>query len=173
MQGWITWFSWISLLAGVINIAANVTTTIVTQSFPSYVVQGWHTILIMYAYIIVLGLVNSFMFWIVPYVEVFSGILHITLWIVFAAVLLTLAPKHTTEFVFFEKSNLSGWNSDFVSFNLGIQLITWGFVGAHLSLRLAQYNANSTQGSMQLPTLARRPVKPALPSLGLCSGPSA
>lgn len=129
MQGWITWFSWISLLAGVINIAANVTTTIVTASFPAYAVQGWHTVLIMYAYLILLGVVNSYLFWIVPYVEVISGILHIALWIVFAAVLLALAPKHTADFVFFEKSNLSGWTNDFVSFNLGIQLITWGFVG--------------------------------------------
>lgn len=139
MQGWITWFSWISLLAGVINICANVTTTIITASFPEYVVKGWHTVLIMYGYILVLGFVNTHAFGLVPYIEVFSGVLHIVAWIVFAAVLLAMAPKHSTEFVFFKKSNLSGWDDGLVSFNLGIQLITWGFVGmsSQISISMA------------------------------------
>lgn len=44
-------------------------------------------------------------------------------------VLLTLSERHTNGFVWLEKANLSGWTNDFVSFNLGIILITWGFVG--------------------------------------------
>lgn len=69
MQGWITWFSWIALLAGIANIAANVTTTMVTANYPGYVVQSWHTILIMYAYLIVLGLLNMYGFFLIPWIE--------------------------------------------------------------------------------------------------------
>lgn len=88
---------------------------------------------------------NMYIFWIIPWIEFLAGMLHVVLWVVFATVLPILAPRHTTEFVFFEKSNLGGWNSDFVSFNLGIILITWGFVGfdaaAHISeeARRARY----------------------------------
>ena len=83
----------------------------------------------MWAFLIALGVINVFPFWIIPWVELSAGLLHILLWIVFAAVLLILAPRHSAHFVFFEKSNMSGWDDDFVSFNLGIVLITWGFVG--------------------------------------------
>ncbi|KAF2173096.1 hypothetical protein M409DRAFT_17044 [Zasmidium cellare ATCC 36951] len=138
LQGWVTWFSWISILAGVVNVAANVTTTLVAANYPSYVLQGWHTVLVMYAYLLVLGGLNMYAFWLIPWVEVLAGLLHIVLWIVVATVLLTLAPRHTAEFVFFEKSNLSGWNNDFVAFNLGIVLITWGFVGFDASAHLAE-----------------------------------
>ncbi|OQO01562.1 hypothetical protein B0A48_12598 [Cryoendolithus antarcticus] len=145
-QGWITWFSWISLLAGVVNIAANVTTTIITANHPDYVVKSWHTILVMWAYLLVLGLMNMYAFWIIPYVEVFAGIIHIGLWISMASVLLALAPRHTAEFVFLQKANLSGWENDFVSFNLGIVLITWGFVGFDASAHISEETrrANST-----------------------------
>lgn len=129
VQGWVTWFSWISLLCSVANTGANITTALVSISYPDYVVQGWHTVLIMYAYLISMGAISMYLFWIIPWVEFVVGILHVVLWIVIVAVLLALAPQHTTEFVFFEKSNLSGWSNDFVSFNLGIILITWGFVG--------------------------------------------
>ncbi|KAK3699702.1 hypothetical protein LTR37_016307 [Vermiconidia calcicola] len=137
VQGWITWFSWVALLAGITNIAANVTTTIVAASYPGYTVQSWQTILVMYAYLIVLGLLNMYGFFLIPWIEFLAGLLHVILWIVFAAVLLTLAPRHSSHFVWLEKANLSGWESDFVSFNLGLVLITWGFVGfdavAHIS----------------------------------------
>lgn len=91
----------------------------------------------MYAYLIALGTLNMYGFWLVPWIELLAGFLHIILWIVFAAVLLTLVPPHSSEFVWFEKADASGWSSDFVSFNLGVVLVTWGFVGfdaaAHIS----------------------------------------
>jgi choline transport protein len=60
IQGWITWFSWISLLCSVANTAANITTALVGISYPDWAVQGWQTILIMYAYLIVFGLMNMY-----------------------------------------------------------------------------------------------------------------
>lgn len=91
----------------------------------------------MYGFLIALGLLNMYAFWLIPWIELIAGLLHVILWIVYAVVLLTLAPRHSTRFVFLEKANASGWTSDFVSFNLGIILLSWGFVGydamAHIS----------------------------------------
>ena len=129
MQGWITWFSWIGILAGVINVFANITTTLASTAHPEYIVQGWHTVLIMLVFSIVMGLVNMYLFWIIPWLELVAGLLHIVLFVVFASILITLAPWHSTHFVFNQKSNLSGWDNDFVSFNLGMVLVTWAFVG--------------------------------------------
>lgn len=97
LQGWITWWSWISLLCSVVNTASNITTALIGISYSDWVVQGWHTVLIMYAYLIVFGAMNMYLFWIIPWIEFLAGILHVVLWIVFAVVLLTLAPRHTTH----------------------------------------------------------------------------
>lgn len=79
IQGWITWASWISLLCSVVNTTANITTALVAISFPNYILQGWHTLLVMYAYLIVLGAMNMYLFWILPWIEVLTGILHVLL----------------------------------------------------------------------------------------------
>lgn len=127
VQGWITWFSWISLLAGVSNVVANTLTTIVSAQY-DFTVKGWHTVMVMYGLLVSQGLLNMYFFWLIPWVELVAGLLHLILFIVFGSVLITLAPRHSAEWVFLEKSNLSGWNDDFVSFNLGIILCTWSFV---------------------------------------------
>ncbi|OAL23813.1 hypothetical protein AYO22_06132 [Fonsecaea multimorphosa] len=119
MQGWITWFSWISLLAGVANIAALMIQALVIANYPTYIPHGWHVTLIIYALLLVQGLMNQYAFWTIPWIELLSGFLHVIMWVVFVAVLVTLAPRHTADFVFLEKSALSGWNNEYVSFNLG------------------------------------------------------
>lgn len=77
----------------------------------------------MYAYLLVFALLNMYAFWLIPWIELMNGILHIALWLILAVVLGVLAPKHSSTFVLTEKANLSGWDDDFVSFNLGIQLV--------------------------------------------------
>ncbi|KPI42372.1 Choline transport protein [Cyphellophora attinorum] len=138
VQGWITWFSWIAITAGTANVIGNIITTLVTVSYPDYVAKSWHTLLIMYSILMILALLNQFAFWLIPWIEMAAGLLHIILFIVFASVLATLGQRHSSDFVFFSKSNLSGWNNDFVSFNLGIILITWGFVGFDGAIHMSE-----------------------------------
>jgi hypothetical protein len=109
----------------------------------------------MYGYLLVFGLMNMYAFFLVPYIELLAGFLHIIGWLIFVVVLLTLAPRHTNDFVWFKKANSSGWDSDFVSFNLGIILITWGFVGKQCSVILHLYNTESCQVSTLPLTSAR------------------
>lgn len=138
VQGWVTWFSWIAITAGTANVIGNIVTTLISVQHPNYVSKSWHILLIMYGFLIVLGLLNQFAFWIIPWVEMAAGLLHIILFVVFVVVLTTLGQRHSSDFVFFEKSNLSGWNNDFVSFNLGIILITWGFVGFDGAIHMSE-----------------------------------
>lgn len=174
MQGWITWFSWVALLAGIANIAANVTTYLVVASYPDFVVKGWMTVLVMYAFLITLGALNMYGFWLIPWIELLSGILHIVLWIVYAVVLLTLAPRHSSEFVWFEKANSSGWSSDFVSFNLGVVLITWAFVGFDAVAHISEVcNAKIANNRANMNHIHRRPKRRDYPYRVPCSGPYA
>ncbi len=85
--------------------------------------------LIIFALLIVQGLMNVYTFWLIPWIELMAGILHVVLFIIFVVVLVTLAPRHNSDFVFFQKSQASGWNNYYISWNLGLLTPTWGFVG--------------------------------------------
>ena len=129
LQGWVTWFSWIALLAGMANVTTNIILTLVVEQYPEYTAQKWHKVLIMWALLIVEGFVNHHLFRTIRWLELAAGLLHIILFVVFVGVLIGLGERHSADFVFFTKSDLSGWNDGFVSFNLGMVPITWGFVG--------------------------------------------
>jgi choline transport protein len=129
MQGWLTWFSWVSMLAGLGNILALMIQALVVASYPDYTPQGWHVTLIIYALLLVQGLMNQYAFWSIPWIESLSGFVHVITWVVFVAVLLKYADKHSAEFVFTSSSALSGWTNSYVSWNLGMLTATWAFVG--------------------------------------------
>ncbi|KAK2765649.1 hypothetical protein FQN54_008505 [Arachnomyces sp. PD_36] len=129
MQGWITWFAWVSLLAGVANTTANMIQGLAILNYPDYVPERWHLTLIILAMLVVEGLMNMYTFWLIPWIELLAGILHVVLFIVFVVVLVALAPRHSPEFVFLKGASGSGWTNKFVSWNIGLLTPTWGFVG--------------------------------------------
>ena len=133
MQGWVTWFGWVSLLLGVANTTCYMLQSLIIVNYEHYVPERWHLTLMIFALLIVQGLINMYTFWLIPWIELIAGILPVVMFIVFVVVLLATAPKHGARFVFLEKvpSSTSGWNNYFISWNLGLLTPTWGFVGKH------------------------------------------
>ncbi|KAK5683672.1 hypothetical protein LTS10_005206 [Elasticomyces elasticus] len=142
MQGWITWFAWVSTLAGVANTSAYMLQSLIVANNPNYVAKPYHVTLIIFALLIVGGLMNMYAWFLIPWIELLAGITHIVLFITFVVVLVTLAPRHSPSFVFFANESSSGWENPFVSFNLGLWTCTWGFVGfdgaVHMSEEVRQ-----------------------------------
>lgn len=98
MQGCITWAGWISMTVGIGNTTAYWITSLIQLNYPEYVAKLWHTTLMIWAMLLVTTLINIFKFGkLVPWIETMAGGLHITLFIIFSAVLLTLGPKHDAE----------------------------------------------------------------------------
>ena len=124
-----TWFAWVSLLAGVANTTATIIQGLAELNYPNYVPERWHLTLIIVAMLVVEALMNMYTFWLIPWIELLAGILHVILFIIFVVVLVTLAPRHNAKFVFFDRASASGWDNSFVSWNLGLLTPTWGFVG--------------------------------------------
>ena len=119
----------VSTLAGVANTSAYMLQSLAVANYPSYVPQLWHVTLIIFALLIVEGLMNMYTFFLIPWIELLAGVLHIILFIIFVVVLVTLAPRHSAEFVFLKENTASGWKDSFVAFNLGLMTPSWGFVG--------------------------------------------
>jgi choline transport protein len=138
-------FAWVSLLAGVANTTAYMLQSLVVVNYPDYVAERWHVTLLIFALLIVEGLMNMYTFWLIPWIELMAGILHIVLFIIFVVVLVTLAPRHNADFVFFEKSQASGWDNYYVSWNLGLLTPTWGFVGTVSSHNKGSLSTDSSR----------------------------
>ncbi|KAK4869883.1 hypothetical protein LT330_005607 [Penicillium expansum] len=128
MQGWVTWFAWISTLAGVANTTATMIQGLASVNYPEYEPKQWHITLIIVGMLIVEALMNMYTFWLIPWIEMLAGILHICLLIVFLVVFTALAPRHTPEFVFLHAQSTSGW-ANFPAWNIGLLTPVWGFVG--------------------------------------------
>ncbi|KAF9252974.1 hypothetical protein DTO006G1_2204 [Penicillium roqueforti] len=128
MQGWVTWFAWISTLAGVANTTATMIQGLASVNYPEYEPKQWHITLIIIGMLIVEALMNMYTFWLIPWIEMLAGILHICLLIVFLVVFTALAPRHTPEFVFLHTQSASGW-ATFPAWNIGLLTPVWGFVG--------------------------------------------
>lgn len=124
-----TWFAWVSALAGSTSSEANILLGLVSTNFPGYTYESWHVTLLIIAMLIFVGLLNHFAFRAVPWLELLAGILHVVLFIIFIAVLLALGPRNSSEFVFLEKTVSSGWTNNFVAWNLGLLTPAWGFIG--------------------------------------------
>ncbi|THC91944.1 hypothetical protein EYZ11_008599 [Aspergillus tanneri] len=129
MQGWITWFAWVSLLAGVANTTATMIQGLAIVNYPDYDPKRWHITLIIFAMLIVEGLMNMYTFWLIPWIELLAGVLHVVMFIIFLVVFAALAPRHTADYVFLTTQSESGWTDKFISWNIGLLTPTWGFVG--------------------------------------------
>ena len=129
MQGWVTWFAWVSALAGSTSSQANILLGLVSTNHPSYEFRPWHLTLLIIAQLATVGLMNMYAFRAIPWLELLAGILHVVLWAIFVIVLVALAPRNQSDFVFLERSSNSGWGNGFVSWNLGLLVPAWGFIG--------------------------------------------
>lgn len=123
-----TWFAWISTLAGVANTTATMIQGLASVNYPEYEAKQWHITLIIIGMLIVEALMNMYTFWLIPWIEMLAGILHICLLIAFLVVFTALAPRHTPEFVFLHTQSTSGW-AEFPAWNIGLLTPVWGFVG--------------------------------------------
>lgn len=145
LQGWVTWFSWISLLAGVCNVNALLLESLATLRHPDYVAQGWHTTLIVCALTVSQAAINIFAYRLVPLVETLAGILHVVLFFVMVGVLGGMGSKHDARYVFTFQSVASGWDNSFIAWNIGMLTCTWSFTGFDGALHMSEEVRQSRQ----------------------------
>ncbi|KAL8823872.1 MAG: hypothetical protein Q9191_005482 [Dirinaria sp. TL-2023a] len=138
IQGWVTWFGWISLLAGIANLTASVLQNLIEFNIPTYVGQQWHVTMIVYAIVVSQVLINIFTYKLVPKIELLAGILHVCLFFVFFVVLFVLGRRHTATYVFTSQNFSSGWSNTFVAWNIGMLTSTWSFTGFDGALHMSE-----------------------------------
>lgn len=128
-QGWATWFGYVSLLAGTANYAIVILEAAIPLNYPEFTFEGWHTALLVICICVVQALMNMYAFWLIPWVELVAGVLHVALFVIFVVVLAALETRHSADFVFLSWNISSGWENGFVSWNCGLLSSVWLFNG--------------------------------------------
>ncbi|KAF2096005.1 amino acid transporter [Rhizodiscina lignyota] len=138
IQGWVTVFAWIMACAGPPAIIANMMTALASFCHPDYEVKNWHTMLIMWGLICVPFFFNLYFRQLLNAFEIFGGLFHFLFFLVWIIVLVTLARRSTTDYVFKTlTTGVSGWNNPGVCWGLGLLTVTFPLSGADAVLHMS------------------------------------
>ncbi|KAH6658665.1 hypothetical protein BKA67DRAFT_635765 [Truncatella angustata] len=111
IQGWSTWFGHatinVSLLAGIANVTILLLEAMIQLNFENY---------------LLMGVINMCAFWIIPWVELITGVLHVC----------------TAEFVFLTNVTSSGWDTVFVTWNPGMLTCVGSFTSFDSAIHMAE-----------------------------------
>ncbi|KAK1640784.1 amino acid permease [Colletotrichum phormii] len=137
IQGWSTWFGYVSLLAGIANVTIILLESMIELNHPDYVPGGWHTSVLVIAMCVIQGLMNTYCFRVIPWVELVAGVLHVCLFVVFVVVLAVMGTRHSGSF-FLETNIASGWTDTFIAWNLGMLTCVWSFTGFDSAIHMSE-----------------------------------
>ncbi|KAI2610543.1 putative amino acid permease [Hypoxylon sp. NC1633] len=128
--GWITAFTRIAVTASVAFLAATMIQGLIILNYPdTYEPQQWHGTMMYWAVSLLIILVNIFGIRIFPHLETLALVLHVVFFFCILVPLVHLAPRSSTEFVFNSFQNNGGWQSDGVSWCIGLLTSTYSFSG--------------------------------------------
>lgn len=128
ITGWATWLGYIGLLAGVVNSTALMYEATIQINNPDYEADGWRTALIAVGILMLLTVTNIWLFRLVPWFELLVGVLNVSFFFVTVAVLWVMSPRNPASMLL-TTAKFTGWESDFVSWNVGMLTSVWMFVG--------------------------------------------
>lgn len=127
--GWITVFGWQATVTSICFLVGAQIQGMLILNYPDYTPQRWQGTLLMWAVMIFAYVVNVYAVKILPALQMVGGIMHVTFFIVLIIPLILLAHRSPPEFVFKTLLNEGGWQSDGVSWCLGMLTVTYCFLG--------------------------------------------
>lgn len=98
-------------------------------NYKDYNFQRWHGTLLFYAIFVVALFINIFLSRLLPQFEISVFIIHIIGFFIVLIPLVYLAPHVSASAVFMQFVNDSGWDSDGLSFFIGLSTAQLAFVG--------------------------------------------
>ena len=132
LQGWITVFGWIATCATPAFLIGTQIEGLLILNDDSYVPKGWHGTLLAWAVLSLPVLCNIFARKALAPIEILGGITHITFLIVYAVILVIMAPRSSASYVFTETTTgLSGWMNAGVQWNIGLLTAVFPLGGMH------------------------------------------
>jgi choline transport protein len=127
--GWLTVAGWQATLASSAYLTGSLIQGILVLTQPNYVPQNWHATLLFWAIIAFCVIITTGASWLLPKFEGMILIIHILGFFGIMIPLLTLGPREDAKEVFTTFINKGGWDSQGLSFCIGMMGTVYAFVG--------------------------------------------
>jgi choline transport protein len=138
IQGYLTVFAWNFACALNPFLMGGMIQGCITLCDASYVPKGWHTMLLSWASMALPIFCNVYARKILAPLEIAAAILHVLGFIVFVVVLVVMARRSTTEFVFSTAFyGQSGWGNQGVQWSIGLLAVIFPIGGYDSILHMA------------------------------------
>jgi choline transport protein len=131
--GWVTVFAWQTVGTSLAYLMAGQLLGLVKLNNPQYVIQRWHTTLMMWAIVLLAYVQHMWAIKLLPMIEVFTGALHILMFFAIFVVMLVLGRNASAGFVFTGFVNETGWESDGVAWFIGLLPSVWALAGMYVA----------------------------------------
>jgi choline transport protein len=129
--GWVTIIGWQAGQASVSFLAASIIQGLAIFNCPGYHATRWQGTLIFYAVIAFVVFVNTYLARWLPKIEGMILILHIVGFFAILIPLVYLAPHGSARDVFATFLNTGGWESNGLSFFVGLLTSVFSFLGKY------------------------------------------
>ena len=129
--GWVSIFARLSVCASAAFVASQMIQGLIILNIDDYVALRWHGTMLYWMVLLIAVLVNILGIRIFPHIESVAFVFHICFFFVLLVPLVYLSPQSSAHFVFADFENAGGWESNGVSWCLGLLTSAWSFVGRH------------------------------------------
>ena len=130
-----TVIGWQASLSSAVYVSATLIQGVVTLTHPEYKPQLWQAVLLFWATMIWLVVINTLRSGLLPKFEGFILILHVLGYFAILVALVFLASHHSASYVFTTFNNGGGWQTDGLSFMIGLAGASWCFIGMMITMK--------------------------------------
>ncbi|ORX91864.1 amino acid/polyamine transporter I [Clohesyomyces aquaticus] len=146
LTGWLTVIGWISGLTAASYFVAELILALIALNDDSFAPRGWQGTLLLWGGLILCVIINIFMSGALPSIEVFVLIIHILGFFGILIPLVYLSPTHNSaKDIFTMFNNGGGWQTQTLSFFVGIQGNALAFVGTDSAVHMSEEVRNATK----------------------------
>ncbi|KAJ4988312.1 hypothetical protein SVAN01_06247 [Stagonosporopsis vannaccii] len=139
ISGWLTLCGWLASLGSGCFLTGGLIQGLLILCQPeTYVPQNWHVTLLYWAVILFCVFINVAAGWLLPKFEGALLVLHILGFFAILIPLLILGPKGDAGEIFTTFVNMGGWDSQGLSFCIGIMGSVFAFVGGDGPIHLSE-----------------------------------
>jgi len=143
VTGWLTVCGWQGVIASTLYVTAALIQGVVILTIPSYDPKPWHATLMFWAALALVVFVNTGMSRSLPVFEGCILIIHILGFFAIMIPLVTLGPHKDASEVFSQFLNQGEWQSQGLSFMIGVTGTIWCFIGWDGAIHMSEEIRNA------------------------------
>lgn len=129
VSGWLTVAGWQATIASCSYLTASLVQGILVLTQPNYTPHNWHATILFWAIIAFAVVITTGANWLLPMFEAIILFIHIAGFLGIIVPLLAMGPHENAHDVFTTFINRGGWDTQGLSFCIGMMGTVYAFVG--------------------------------------------